>query len=147
MAYSIYIPSATKVAFQSNCFMASWMISCTAILKKLGGWSDMQESKAGRTREWTSEGMPGLCKQALCFLAWQLALSASHVDKIVLGLSEVDRDFKFCESSFLGVRKLWEGWSLQRAVSLELFRSFKLCVTSHNAFERHRIKLHVTKME
>ena len=38
------------------------------------------------------------------------------------------------ESSFLGVRKLRERWSLQRAVSLELCLSFKVCVTSHNWF-------------
>ena len=55
-------------------------------------------------------------------------LRLSNVDKIVSG------GFMFCESSFLGVRKLREGRSLQQAVSLELFRSFKLCVTSHNTF-------------
>ena len=32
-----------------------------------------------------------------------------NVDKIVSGLSEVDRGFMFCESLFLGVRKLREG--------------------------------------
>ena len=35
-------------------------------------------------------------------------LRPSNVDKIVLGLSEVDKDFMFCESLFLGVRKLRE---------------------------------------
>ena len=39
-------------------------------------------------------------------------LRLSNVDKIVLGLSEVDRGFMFCESSFLGVRKLQEGWMI-----------------------------------
>ena len=36
-------------------------------------------------------------------------LRLSNVDKIVSGLSEVDRGFMFCESSFLGIRKLREG--------------------------------------
>ena len=36
-------------------------------------------------------------------------LRLSNADKIVSGLSEVDRGFMFCESSFLGVRKLREG--------------------------------------
>ena len=35
-------------------------------------------------------------------------LRFSNVDKIVSGLSEVDGGFMFCESSFLGVRKLRE---------------------------------------
>ena len=41
----------------------------------------------------------------------------------IRSLSEVDRGFKFCESSFLGVLKLWEGWYLVLAVSLALFHS------------------------
>ena len=86
-----------------------------------------------RIRERTSEGIPGLpwmC--SMCFWACKLAewsSQASDVDKIVLGLSEVERGFKFCESSFLGIRKLREGWCLQRAVSLKLFYSFATCVT------------------
>ena len=36
-------------------------------------------------------------------------LRLSNVDKIVSGLSEIDRGFMFCESSFLGIRKLREG--------------------------------------
>ena len=36
-------------------------------------------------------------------------LGLSNIDKIVSGLSKVDRGFVFCESSFLGVRKLREG--------------------------------------
>ena len=32
-----------------------------------------------------------------------------NVNKIVSGLSEADGDFMFCESLFLGVRKLREG--------------------------------------
>ena len=33
-------------------------------------------------------------------------LRLSNVDKILSGLSEVDRGFKFCESLFLGIWKL-----------------------------------------
>ena len=41
---------------------------------------------------------------------WQCEVPGlSNVDKIVSGLSEVDRGLMFCESSFLGVRKLREG--------------------------------------
>ena len=68
------------------------------------------------------------------FWACQLAVWsswASDVHKVILGLSEVNRGFKF-ESSLLGIRKIREEWSLQQAVSLELFCSFRLCVTSHN---------------
>ena len=69
------------------------------------------------------------------FLAWQLAAWsswASIVNKIVSGLSEVDRGFMFCKYSFLGIRKLREEWSQQRAVSLEL----KLCVTPQYHFKK-----------
>ena len=72
----------------------------------------------------------GLAKE--CEAVW--GSWASDVDKIVLALSEVDRGFKFCKSSLLGVRKLPEGWSLLRAVSLALFHSVKTCVMSHNIF-------------
>ena len=41
---------------------------------------------------------------------WQCEVSGlSNVNKIVSGLSGVDRGFMFCESLFLGVRKLREG--------------------------------------
>ena len=36
-------------------------------------------------------------------------LRLSNVDKILSGLSEVDRGFKFCEYLFLGIWKLREG--------------------------------------
>ena len=36
-------------------------------------------------------------------------LRLSNVDKIVSGLSEVDRGFMFCESLFLDIRKFREG--------------------------------------
>ena len=103
---------------------------------RLGSWSVIQETKPGGGRERTSEGMPGLSwMRGMCFWACQLAVWspwALDVDKIVLGLSEVDRGFKFSESSLYGVRKLREGWSLRQTVSLELFHSFMACVMSHN---------------
>jgi len=106
------------VVLQSDCFMK--MMSRTAINGDQitpGSWSITQETKPDRTREQTSKGMPGLSwTYGMCFWACQLAVWSSwtsDLDKIVLGLSEVDTGFKFCESSFLGVRKLWEGWSLQ----------------------------------
>jgi len=115
--------------------------SCTATngdQRRLGGWSVIQETKPDRTREWTGEGMPRLpWTHGMCFWACQMAgwsSWASDVDKIVLGLSEVDRGFKFCATSFLGVRKLRERWSLQWAVSLEPFHSVMTCVTSYNTF-------------
>ena len=52
--------SATMVALQSHCFMR--MTSRTAItnFKKARWLKRHQETKPGRTRERTSEGMPGL---------------------------------------------------------------------------------------
>ena len=54
-AYSIYIQSTTMMALQLYCFMR--VMSHTAIN---GNQSAMQKTKPGRTREQTSEGMPGL---------------------------------------------------------------------------------------
>ena len=100
--------------------------------------------KPDRTRERTSEKMPGLLWTCgMCFWTCQLAVWsswASHVDKIILGLSEFARGFKFSKSSLLGIQKIRDGRSLpaterlrlQQAVSLELFQSFMVCVTSHN---------------
>ena len=55
--------------------------------------------KPDRTRERTSEKMPGLLWTCgMCFWTCQLAVWsswASHVDKIILGLSEFARGFKF----------------------------------------------------
>ena len=52
--------------------------------------------------------MGGVCVSEL--ENWQCeVLRLLNVDKIVPGLSEVGRGFMFCESSFLGVRKLQEG--------------------------------------
>ena len=114
----------------------TYCINCDQ--RRLGGWSVIQETKPDRTRERTSEGIPGLpWTHGMCFWACQLegwSSWASDVDKIVLALSEVNRGFKFCRSSLLGVRKLREGWSLLRAVSLALFHSITTCVTSHNTF-------------
>ena len=108
---------------------ATWLKRYTSII---------QETKPDRTRERTSEGMPELpWMHGMCFWACQLAGWSSwdsDVNKIVLALSEVDRGFKFCESSFLGVLKLREEWSLLRAVSLALFHSVTTCLTSHNTF-------------
>ena len=119
-----------------------WVRPRTAVngdQRRLGSWNSMQETKPGRTREWTSERMPWLpWMHAVRFWVWQLAVWsswASNVDKIVLGLSwgwqrlQVFVNLFF----FVGVQKLWEGWSLQSTLSLELFRSFKICVTSHKA--------------
>ena len=136
-----FVPSATMVALQSDCFIR--MMSCTALngnQRSLGGWSPMQATKPGRSREQPAKEFHDLCilwKDSVCFWTWKLAVWsswASNVNKIFSGLSEVDRSFMFCEFSFLGVWKLQEGWFLQWAVSLELFCSFKLCVTSHNTF-------------
>ena len=120
MAYSVFIPSAMLVTLQSDCFMI--MTSRTAIngnQRSLGSWSTTQETKSDRTRERTSKRMPGLpWLRSMYFWACQLPVWsswASDVDKIILGLSEVNRGFRFCKSSFLGVQKLWEEWSLQRA--------------------------------
>ena len=59
MAYSVFDPSAMVVR-QSHCFMR--MTSHTAItnFKKARRLKCYQETKPGRTRERTSEGMPGL---------------------------------------------------------------------------------------
>ena len=55
--------------------------------------------KPDRTRERTSEKMPGLLWTCdMCFWTCQLAVWsswASHVDEIILGLSEFARGFKF----------------------------------------------------
>ena len=100
--------------------------------------------KPDRTRERTSEKMPELLwTRGMCFWTCQLAVWsswASHVNKIILGLSEFTRGFKFSKSSLLGIQKIWDGWSLpaterlrlQQAVSFELFQSFMACVMSHN---------------
>ena len=137
-AYSIFVPSTTMVVLQSDCLMR--MTSSTAVngdQRKLGSWSAMRLSQVEpendrqrnvRRLRWTG---------GVCFRAWKLAVWsswASNVDEIVSELSEVDRNFMFCECSFLGVQKLREGWFLQQAVSLEPFRSFKFCVTTHNTF-------------
>ena len=59
MAYSIFDPSAMMVALQSHCFMR--MTSRTATnFKKARQLKRYQETKPGRTRERTSEGMPEL---------------------------------------------------------------------------------------
>ena len=146
-ACSIFVLSATMVALQSDCFMR--MTSRTAIdgdQRWLSSWSAMQETKPSRTRERPAKECQDFCEQAVYVSElenWQCEVPGlSNVDKIVSGLSEVDRCFMFCESLFLSVWKLWGGWSLQQAVSLECFRSFTLCVTSHNTFLktlRHQI--------
>ena len=127
------------VALQSDCFMQT--TSRTAMdedQRRLSSWSTMQATKPCRTTEQPAKEFQDFCEQTACISElenWQCEVPGlSNVDKIVSGLSEVDRGFMLCESSFLGVRKLREGWSLQRAVSLELFRSCKLCVTSHSTF-------------
>ena len=70
----------------------------------------MQETKPGRTRERPPNGCQDFCERAVCVSElenWQCEVpELSNVDRIVSGLSEVDRGFRFCESSFLGVRKL-----------------------------------------
>ena len=123
------------VALQSQCFM--WMTSRTTItnFKKARRLKRYQETKPGGTRERTSEGMPGLLWTAVCVS--ELDNLQCEVPELQMSIrlswfSDVDRSFKLCESPFLGVRKLREGWSLQQAVSFEFFHSFKL--TSRNAF-------------
>ena len=73
----------------------------------------MQETKSGRTRERPAKECQDFCEWAVCVSElenWQCEVpELSNVDKIVSGLSEVGRGFMFCESSFLGVRKLREG--------------------------------------
>ena len=51
-------------------------------------------------------------------------------------------------SCFVNLRlKLREGSSLQQAVSLEFFRSFKLCVASHNTFLKTLCHQFLNRME
>ena len=75
----------------------------------------MQETKPCRTRERPAKECQDVCERAVCVSElenWQCEVPqarVSNVDKIVSGLSEVGRGFMFCESSFLGVRKLREG--------------------------------------
>ena len=72
-----------------------------------------QETKPGRTREQPAKECQDFCELAVCVSEldnWQCDVPVlSNVDKIVSRLSEVDRGFMFCESSFLGVRKFREG--------------------------------------
>ena len=79
--------------------------------------------------------MPGFpWTHGTCFWAWKWSSWASEVDTNVLALSEVDRGFKFCEASFLGVLKSGKDDPCLRAVSLALFHSVATCLTSHNPF-------------
>ena len=70
----------------------------------------MQETKPCRTKEQTVKECQDFCEWAVCVSElenWQWKfLRLSNIDKIV---SEVDRGFMFCESSFLGVQKFREG--------------------------------------
>ena len=75
----------------------------------------MQETKPGRNRELAKE-CQDFCERVVCASElenWQCEVP--ELSKIVSGLSEVG--FTFCESPFLGVRKLREVRSLQRAIS------------------------------
>ena len=138
-AYSIFLPSATMVALQSDCFM--WMTSRTAINGDqwtLGTWSTTQETKPGRTRERPVKH--DFYEWVVCVAEldnWRCEVPSS-VYKIVSQISEVDRDFMLCQSWFLGIWKLREGWSLHWAVFLELFCSFNLCVMSHYTMLHHQ---------
>ena len=73
----------------------------------------MQETKPGRTRARPAKECQDFCELAVYVSElenWQCEVPGlSNVDKIVSGLSEVDRDFMLCESSFLGIWKLCEG--------------------------------------
>ena len=138
-AYSIFVPCITMVALQSDCFMRT--TSRTPMdddQRRLDGWSTMQETKPGRTRARPAKECQDFCEWAVYVSKLENRQCEvprlSNVNKIASGLCQVDRGFMLYESSFLGVWKLREGWSLQQAISLELFCSFKLCVTSHNTF-------------
>ena len=117
---------SNQIASCEWCHALQWMVikAVEALCRRLS----LVEPENDRRRN------PRTSVNGRCVFLSLKFLRLSNVDKIVSGLSEVDRSFMFCESSFLGVWKLREGWSLQQAVSLELFRSFKLCVTSHITF-------------
>ena len=129
-----FFPSATLVTLQSDCSMKmmsrlQWMATIEGLAVK-ALYKRLSQAEAENREE-----MPGLLwMHGMCFWACQLAVWSPWAlddNKIILGLSEVDRGFKF---SLLGVRKLREGWSLRWTVSLELFHSFMACVMSHNTF-------------
>ena len=70
----------------------------------------MQETKPSRTRARPAKECQDFCERAVYVSElenWQCEVPGlSNVNKIVSGLSEVDRGFMFCESLFLGVWKL-----------------------------------------
>ena len=67
----------------------------------------MQEAKPGRTRERPAKECQDFSERAVCVSElenWQCEVpELSNIDS---GLFEVDRGFRFCESSFVGVQKL-----------------------------------------
>ena len=104
--------------------------------RRLGSWSTMQETKPGRTRAWPAKECARTSVNWWCMF---LRLKTGNAK--FLGFQMSTRlsqgflwAFMLCESSLLGVWKIREGWSLQRAVFLEFFRTFRLCVTSRNTF-------------
>ena len=112
-AYSIFVPSLTMVALQSDYFMQ--VKSRTAIngdQRRLGGQSVMQKTKPGRTREQTSEGMPGLLwTGGVCFWACQLAVWSSWASNVKYGclrvtLREVSRFVSLCFLVFRSSKKM-----------------------------------------
>ena len=70
----------------------------------------MQETKPCKTRERLARNARTFVNGRSVFLSLKTGsvkfLRLSNVDKVI---SEVDRGFMFCESSFLGVQKLQEG--------------------------------------
>ena len=129
-AYSTFVPSGTPIRLLHE----NYVIYCNESWPKKVRWLTILCRRLSQVEPENEPAKnPSTSMNARCvFLSLPTAVWsswASDVDKTVLGLSEVDRGFKFCKSSFLGIQKLQEGWSLQRAVFLELFRSFRLCVT------------------
>ena len=70
-------------------------------------------TKPGRTRARPVKECQDFCEWAVYVSElkdWQCEVPGlSNVNKIVSGLSKVDRGFMLCKSSFLGVRKLRKG--------------------------------------
>ena len=100
----LFVPSAMFVALQSCCFMQ--MTSRTAledgyVVEALCRRLRLVEPENDWRRN-SRTSVNGRCVFPSLKTGSVKFLRLSNVDKIVLGLSEVDRGFMFCEASFLG---------------------------------------------
>ena len=74
----------------------------------------MQKTKPGRARARLAKECQDFCKWVVYVSELETGSMCqvsglSNVDEIVSGLSEVDRGFMLCESSFVHAQKLQEG--------------------------------------